>query len=199
MSNFSPSIIFYLAAAILFFVFWAARRYNRNRMAVLAEVLDERSGEARGWFSFTLAGHFNGREAEFRLTPGSKNSPPKLHTRLKCAAPMVFSVSREGVGARFAKALHLMKDVDVGDPVLDERYVFSTQDPEIFAEWVKEPEVKEAIMSLMDLRNMDRLDLKDGQLQALRVRFDKEDLQPPHARAVLERLDALARTFEVGK
>jgi hypothetical protein len=196
--TFDPVYVVLIVAAIFVAVVTLVRMQYRRRLEPLTTVLDERSGEVQGWFSFTLAGHFNGREAAFVATPGGKNRPPKFQIRLGCRAPIEFLVRKEGLGSRIAKSLRLMKDVDTGDFTLDSKYVFSSREPEIFSRWVREPQVREAITKLMDQSGVDRLALDGGHLETLRVR-PGDTMEPQHVRGVLENLETLARTFEVGR
>lgn len=196
--SFDPAYLVLIISAVFIAVAMFVRLQYRRKLEPLTELLDERSGEVQGWFSYTLSGHFNGREAVFVATPGGKNRPPRFHIRLGCRAPIDFTVRKEGVGSRIAKSLRLMKDVETGDFTLDSKYVFSCREPELFSRWVREAQVREAITRLMDLSSVDRLGLDGGHLETMRVR-PGDSMEPQHVRRVLESLETIARTFEVGR
>jgi len=197
--RFEPAFMIPIVVAVFVAVMIVHRLHYRRKLEPLVTLLDERSGEVQGFFRFTLAGHFNGREAAFIVTPGGKNRPPHFHVRLACGAPIEFAVTREGLGSRIAKSLRLMKDVETGDFTLDEKYVFSCRDPEIFSRWVREPQVRESITRLMDHSSVDRLELENGRLETTRMRLRDDTVSPTSVRGVLESLETLSRTFEVGK
>jgi hypothetical protein len=192
----SPPVLFVIFIVVFAGVLVAMRVYNRKRLLPLAELLDEHSGEVTGAFTFTLAGHFRGREAAFTIRPGGKNRPPKFYVGIRCGAPVVFEIYKEGIGMNLAKKLHLLKDVEVGDPALDAKYVFSTKEPETFSAWVLRPEVRDAVTRLLDAGNVDRLEFRNGFLCTMRTPPGRESFEPDKARGILESLETLVKSLE---
>jgi hypothetical protein len=193
-----PVTIFVLLAGVFFAFLYFHRQYNRRRLLSLAGILDEHPTDVRGWFGFRLEGHFRGREASFRIEPGRKNSPPRFFVSLACRAPVAFVVTREQLGSKIAKALRLLKDVEVGDPELDGRFVFKCAEPDSFAPWIREPSVRAAVLSLMTRRQVDLLEAEEGSLKAMRAGRGAAFLDPENARGILEDEEILVRSLEVG-
>jgi hypothetical protein len=108
-----------LAAGLLLLHHQTARR--RSLMRRLAAVPDGQDGdlEGLGWW-LCLKGRYQGRAADFCQRAGSRSSRTCVEVHLDCRTPLRFHVGWEGVGVRIAKGLHLMKDLELDDPALDE-------------------------------------------------------------------------------
>jgi hypothetical protein len=189
---FLPFVAF--AAGMLLFI----RARLRGKIAPLAAALDGGQGEVTGPIAPTLAGRRKGREAAFTLRPGGKNTPPKFFIQIACNRPMIFAIYRENAGTRVAKGLHLLKDVEIGDTDLDGKLVFSCRDPEPFIHWMGSREVRGAVEDLVLLRDVDRLELGDGALRAVHVRYHASDLERSRIEGVLDAMEILVRSLEGG-
>jgi hypothetical protein len=187
---FLPFIV--LAIVMIFFV----RARLRAKIAPLGEVLDGQTGDLTGPVAPTLTGMFKGREASFVLTSGGRNSPPKFHINIACGGPLLFDIYREDAGSRFAKRLHLLTDVEIGDADLDAKLVFSCKEPDPFTRWMAGAEVKRAVSSLLLGRGVDRLSLENGRLRATRFRYGRADLEPSRVREILDAMESLVRPLE---
>src|SRR6266850_3825879 len=196
MDAIQPLLFFLPAIALGMFILFFSRRRMRRKLEPLAELLDEHSGDPTGFFAVTLAGHFRSREAAFLLIPGGKNRPRKFFIEVACAGSLVFEIYREGMGTRFAKKLHLLKDVEIGDSELDEKLVFSCKDPERFSRWIASTEVKAAVSSLLLARDVDRLALETGRLRAIHIHYGDDDFERERVRGVLGEMETLARALE---
>jgi hypothetical protein len=187
---FLPFIV--LAIGMLTFV----RARLRAKIAPLGEVLDGQTGDLTGPVAPTLAGRFKGREASFVLTHGGRNSPPKFSINIACRGSMLFDIYREDIGSRFAKKLHLLADVEIGDADLDAKLVFSCKEPDPFTRWMAGAEVKRCVSSLLLGRGVDRLSLENGRLRATQFRHGRADLEPSRVREVLDEMESLVRPLE---
>jgi len=184
----------FIAIAIVLIVVVRARL--RAKIAPLGEVLDGQQGDVTGPVAPTLTGMFKGREASFLLTPGGKNAPPKFFINVACGGPLLFEIYREDIGSRFAKRLHLLTDVEIGDPDLDAKLVFSCKEQEPFSRWMAVAEVKRAVASLLLSRGVDRLALESDRLRAVHFHYTAGDLEIARVRAVLEEMEILVRPLE---
>lgn len=195
----TPWVAILPALAVIALVIAIARSHMKGHLRPLGVLLDERPDDVPGFFPKGLEGHRQGRAVSIRLRPGGHNHPSRFHVKIACGAPLKFKIAKEGAGARIAKALHLMKDVRIGDPRLDERYVFSTADPEPFSRWVRDtPEVRTAIEDLFDRCDMNEVSMDDGNIIATRVHFGGSHTEVDRVRDILERLEILARSLEGG-
>jgi len=186
----------FIAIAIVMILFVRARL--RAKIAPLSEVLDGQQGEITGPVASTLTGMFKGREASFVLTPGGRNSPPKFFINVACGGPLLFDIYREDIGSRFAKRLHLLTDVEIGDAELDAKLVFSCKDPDPFTRWMAGVDVKRAVSLLLLSQNVDRLALEDGRLRAAHFHYKMSDLEISRVRAVLEEMESVVRSLQEG-
>jgi len=193
---FQPAVFIALALVLPIVVLYAAGASRRKRLLPLASILDEGSGEVTGFIRSTLAGHFRGREVSFILMSGGKNSPPKFFIDVTCGGSLVFGISREDLGSRIAKTLHLKKDVEIGDADLDEKLVFSCREPERLIAWISGRDMKESVARLLLSRDVDRLAREEGRLRAAHYHYNRADLDPERVRGVLEGLDSLARSLD---
>ncbi len=100
------------------------------------------------------------------------------------------------IGNPSLKALHLEKDVEVGDPELDRQFVFSCKEPERFASWVRRGEVRERLASLMFSRKVTNLRLRDHSLDSIFLNYATANLNLENFRATLEDTLALAGSLE---
>ncbi|HZE89146.1 MAG TPA: hypothetical protein VE404_06335 [Verrucomicrobiae bacterium] len=182
---------FVLMAAILVFL----RLRLRAKIAPLEQALDGGQAETTGVLAPKLSGRFRDREASFRLTPGGKNHPRRFVVRLGCKGGPVFEIRREDLGAKLAKKLHLMTDVEIGDPDLDAKLVFSSKEPDALVRLMSAAEARGAVAALLLELGVDRLTSGWECLVAEHVRYGDADLDPPRVRQVLERMEIVARTL----
>ncbi|MBI3450090.1 MAG: hypothetical protein HY049_14400 [Acidobacteria bacterium] len=167
----------------------------RGKIAPLEQALDGGQAEISGVLAPTLSGRFRDREASFRLTPGGKNRPPRFAIRLACPESVAFDIRREDLGTKLAKRLHLMSDVEIGDPVLDAKLVFSSKEPDALVRLMSAAEPKAAVASLLLDLAVDRLAFEGELLVAEHVRYGDGDLDPSRVRQVLERMEIVARAL----
>lgn len=177
-------------------VSWQLSR-RRALMRPLAAALDGGAGEMKGWWNWIrLEGQYRGRAAAFRQRAGDRYRSPRFEALLDCHASRSFRVGRERAGARLAKRLHLMKDVESGDRGLDRLFTFQSSDPGWLAAWLRSAEgVPDAIRTLMRDPSSHSLELSDSRLRCARQGWalwpDVED-----ARLLLEALRMLAESAE---
>jgi hypothetical protein len=189
---FLPFVAF--AAGMLLFI----RARLRGKIAPLAEALDGGQGELTGPVAPKLAGRRKGRETAFILRPGGKNTPPKFFIQIACHRPMSFAIYRENAGTKVAKGLHLIKDVEIGDPELDGKLLFSCREPEPFIHWMGSGEVRGAVGDLLLRQDVDRLELGNAALRAVQVRYHASDLERSRIESVLDAMETLVRSLEGG-
>src|SRR3989442_9062875 len=143
-------ILFAVLVAVLLML--TTKRRRRNLLLPLVQLLDEGSGEVIEKFLYQMAqldGHFRGRAVTLSVTQGGKNRPSEFRIKFSCLAPLAFDVKKELKADTVLKALHLEKDVEVGDPELDRQFVFSCKEPERLASWGRRGQVRERLVSLI--------------------------------------------------
>jgi hypothetical protein len=180
-----------LVAGILAWSHASARR----TLLRLTELLDERGGEASGFRNVVLKGHYQGRRVAFRLIPGSRYRPRILHVAFTEGASLWFQIQKETMGNFLAAHVGLIKDIELGDENLDRDYVFSSREPERFANWVRAAGVMAAVETLMKERGVDLL-AQDQEMRAELRRFSRREASPENVREILDGLSALRRTLE---
>ena len=194
-----PFLFFAVLISLFFIVGHYAKKRRKSFLLSAAESLDERSGQVvqRFWdMSARLAGHFKGRAATFIVIPGGKNRPSEFRIKILCRAPLTFKVWREGGGDKILKALHLEKDVQVGDDELDQKFVFTCQEPERFASWARRSEVRQKLLSMMASRAVTRIELHGLTLDAICLNYISAHLGPEDVREMLQGLEPLAASLE---
>jgi len=195
----NPWVIFALVAGAVAVIVTFARMRKKKHLLSLSGLLDERPSEVKGVFTVRLEGHYRGRDARFVLEPGGKNKPSKFHALLGCRVPLSFEIHKEYPGSGILKALRLVKDLEIGDPRLDADYVFSCDETDRFANWMRgSPVVWEALDSLLHGRHMAVLAMQDGRLKATRHRYGRDDLDVEHVRGILDDLERIVQSLETG-
>ena len=190
-------ILFAVLVAVLLML--TTKRRRRNLLLPLVHLLDEGSGEVIEKFLYQMAqldGHFRGRAVTLSVTQGGKNRPSEFRIKFSCLAPLAFDVKKELKGDTVLKALHLEKDVEVGDPELDRQFVFSCKEPERLASWVRRGEVQERLVSLMFSRKVNSLRLRDHSLDSIFLNYTTANLNLENLRTTLEDTLALAGSLE---
>jgi hypothetical protein len=190
--SFTPLLFVAVNVVLIVLVFVALKKSKEQRKAFLdslAGLFDERSGEAiaKAFSPLTiLRGHYKGRAALLSADEGGKNKPSEFHVGIVCHAPIEFKIQIQSGGDKFLQALHLEKDVQVGDPDLDEKFVFTCQDPDRFSSWVRRSEVREKLMSMMIADDVTRLHLTKRTLTAAILGYKRKNL-------TLESVDGILR------
>jgi hypothetical protein len=177
------------AVAIGFMVF--NNRRDRKRLRDLAEALDERSGEVRGFMTVRLEGHYQGRAVTLRHKPASRYTPEEFRVRLAAPSSLEFRIGRQGMGTRLANKLGLKKDLEIGDPEVDERFALSSREPERFVSWLKSADEIARIESVFEFA--DALIHDD---QALVVTIQGSGSTPRSVERMREILEALRPVAE---
>jgi len=175
---------------------WWTHSLNRRRLLRLAELLDEHGGEVTGFQVLLLEGHYQGRPVSFRIRlPSGSTLPRALFVSLDGEAPLSFRIEREGIMDFISAKLGLAQDIEVGDEDLDRDFQFSSPEPERFASWFSDPEVRSNVETLMRKHGVDML-AQGPELVAELIRFRGREAKPENVRGVLDGLLAVSRTLE---
>lgn len=169
---------------------------KRRKLEPLAEVLDGRQGEMTSRISPKLEGRFKGRRASFDLKSGGRSTPPQFSIQLACSNPLIFEIHREDWDTRISRKLGMLKDVEIGDREIDDKLFFRCREPGKLSRWMASREIRSAVLSLFFARDVDRLVLWMGKLEAIHFRYHATDLDPARVRSVLQEMEGLVRTLE---
>jgi hypothetical protein len=185
-----------IAAAVLLVV-GVSGMFRRWRMRRLLPALDGESGELKGFDPVRLVGSYRGRAVEFRQEAGGRNTPSAFQILLDSRTSLPFRAGREGAGVRFAKRLHLMKDLEVGEAELDATLTFQASEPERFRGWLQSSgEARGAITTLFAVHSAASLEQEDARLSAVWKGRGCWPAGPDEARGRLELLRTLAESAE---
>ena len=178
------------------FTAWTHVRLRR-RLQELAEIMDDRPGEIRGWFDMVLSAHFHSREATVALDPGGRNRPSRLTLTLACRSEMDFLISRPNVLQQLGRTLHLTQELGTESPELGDNFTTESEDGDEFKRWMgNEEDARNALRSLTKDRGVDRLTNGMGGLQATLVNYSGDEASTENVRAIFTDLSTLARTLE---
>lgn len=121
------SLVPVLAAAAIAFAILA---YQRSRLTTLLEPLvplfDPGTARVEGWMRRRVAGRRRGRRVEIEA---SVHRGGRCALALECSTRGHLRVEPQWSGNRLASRLRLLQDAESGQPDLDARFVFSSNDP----------------------------------------------------------------------
>lgn len=181
---------------------WLNRLLYR-RLLPLAEVLDDRQFKIK---TRTMRGLYHGRPTHFYYVRGSSHPDTPQDTEfivaLSCRSHFSFKIYKESMVTKVGKALLFGRDVEIGDSKLDRQLVFRCDSPQSFTNWMRRPEVKRIIASLVLAERVASLQHDEGFLvvtyATLKGRFwlTEEDMTPWNVTRVLRNLETLAQSLE---
>jgi hypothetical protein len=184
-----PNLV--MSAAIIFI----QRQKVEKQLIELAGVLEGHPRDVDGWFIPTLSGRFAGRPVRFRLEP--VDGGWILHVQVECRSRLEFRIATESKRSRLMSRLHLIEDLQVGNPDLDARFCFAASDPAGFTNWLlASAEARKALEQVVVRDGLHSLALEQGQLQIALATAPNLDTRQHPMRSVLDGCVRLARTLE---
>lgn len=131
------------------------------------------------------------RPTTVRLTPGGKNSPPHLILEQTSRSPIKLSISIENFATRALGKWGLLKDVKLGDPVFDDKYLVHSDDERQAANYIQTPTRREAIEYFF-ANGFSMLRADKEKIAVWKPSYRDEDLNAEKIRASLGQLRNLA-------
>ena len=178
----------------------------------LAEVLDGGRFQIEGRiFNASMSGLYVGRPTLFYFTPGSSQySLTEFHVALSCRSALSFNIRKVSVVNILGKALGFLTEVvEIGDPVLDRKLIFSCNEAAPLINWMGRPGTRENVASLVLSKGVDKLQLQEGFLEIiLKSSFEihlvipvfcvglREKMRPASVRGLLQKLETLSQSLE---
>ncbi len=143
-----------------------------------------------GTFAARLSGRYSGYDVRVDVHPPSKNSPPYIVLNLFKPSTFEFWVTREGTFTGILKSIHLVKDIEIGDPEFDQKYVLRASDEMAGRMFFGNREVRNAIDRIVSAGYQAVYHMKDKVSARKKTKtFQLEsDLRPE---VILPALDAL--------
>ncbi len=193
MEQLIPPLIMVVIAIVVFLLVKSNLQKYREYLLPLSRQLD--NGVVAGSFNVVLTGRREGYEVRVEPHMGGKNSPPSIVVIVFKESPLTFAITTEGKFDRMLKSMGIFKEIQVGDPDFDEKYLLRVGDEGMGRMLLSNSEVRDAIARVFDLgyeslrtyRNQIRAHKRTGTFQM------QSDLAPDKVLAVIESMVTIAR------
>ncbi len=193
MEQILPVLMTLAVVVVAFVLIGSNLRKYREYLLPLSRQLENATIE--GKFNIKLVGRYSGYDVRVEPHQGGKNTPPFILVRLYKKSSLTFTVTPEGTVARLFKRLGLVKEIEVGDPGFDQRFVLRVSDEMTGRMFFSNNEVRDAVDRVFQSGYQHLLGRK-GELFARKKTgtFQMEaDLRPEMIVPVLDALVTLAK------
>jgi len=186
LAQFMPILMFGIFTAFAIFIIRWQRAKMRTKLEGIALSM---GGEVVSGF---LAGYYvrvQNREFEARieLHPGGKNTPPYLILRQVTELNFDLNISTENVVTRALKKIHLQKEIEIGDPMFDDKYFIATSSAEQVSMFLQSSERRQ-IVDYFFGAGFSRLAVQMKSVLGTKSSYSDSDLEPDTLRAHLDQL-----------
>jgi len=155
------------AAVLAIVVVLVLRRGGRRRMETLAPAFELGTTRLGGPFGYSIEGLYQGYPCRYSIEQRSQYSPGGANLRIRAISQQQWSMGIHDVGSQLMVRVGILKDFQIGDSELDERFRFSGADQTmVMSVFAAEP-VRMAIRALTGTENFnsvtvrpDRIDVK---------------------------------------
>lgn len=187
-----PNLIVLLIVVAVIAINYIVLRQRVEKLKALSAVFDGRAFIK--FFVPTFVGRYDASEFIVRLISGGKNRPPSLEVQVVTALDLRMTVRPESQGAAFLKTLRLVKDVQIGDPLFDERFIVSASDDMGAQRYFASAEKKDALRAILEL-GWHSITFSECVVTAHKVRYGDSDITPEAITAAVRLLGTLARPY----
>ncbi len=193
MEQWFPVLITAVVTIIALALLIKNHKVYRKYLLPLAAHLE--NGAIDGHIVVRLTGRYQGYDVRVEPHPPTKNSPAYILIILFKPSSITFQVVREGTVTGFLKGMRLVKDIEVGDPTFDEKYLLRASDEMAGRMFFGNQEVRNALDRIMN----SGFDSVSGDRKRIVVRkktgtFQMEnDLRPEILLPVMDALTEIAR------
>lgn len=219
-------LTFWAIVVVLVFLAWYTTRRKHKRLLIpLGELLDERSrgleAATTGLEEAGMSGHVRGRAVTFSLRErDSADQPSQFTIALASGFPLLYQIKKRSTFWGFSMPAS-KKRITTGDPDMDKQLCildlcggvgaslldkvmrvpalpeeFLAENRSRVAKWVRQPEIKNTLISLFSRRRVSCLEPDELGLKALYSPYRRKDVDPANVGAVLADLEVLVRSLE---
>ncbi len=187
IGNFLVSIAIFAGFLLIFiFAIKGARKKLRSQLEPIANAL---GGElVSGWLvnNYVRIPGYD-YEAQVVITPRGKNTPPKLTIRFLDQLDFQITITAENVLTGVLKKIHLAREVEIGDPIFDQKYLISTRDRDKVQAFLLSGSRREAVDFFFS-NGFSRMGTFQNSVGAEKNNYQNQDLDPGRIREDLDRL-----------
>lgn len=176
-----PGVIF-----LALFIAHIKLREFRKKLEPLADAL---GGEVTNKFlqDAYLRLHHEGVEMRVGLISGSKNSPPYLTLKQMTSFGFGLTISEENIATRKLGSWGILKDIKIGDPVFDDKYLIRSSDAMRTQNFLLDHGRRQAIEDFFN-KGFTIIAADKEWFVARKPHYKDEDLEPDRIRSGLELL-----------
>lgn len=145
VSDIELVIILAVVLALLLGVFPLVRAIQRRRLRPLQPVFEPGSFRLTGMVEVWAEGRLEGYPCRYRISDPSKNSPGGAFLDLGVAAPFPWRAARQNAVTRTLSKAHVLTDLEIGDPPLDDVLRFQAAQPDVLGAVFRVEGAREAL------------------------------------------------------
>ena len=184
LANLKPGILIAGILLLGLVVVPLVRMVQRRRLQPLEPIFEPGTFRLAGFAPVWAEGRVEGYPCRYRVVDRGKNSPGGARLELGVVAPFPWHASPANVLTRALANVGVMRDLEIGDPQLDERLRFTAAEPERLAGQFRVDTAREALRRLAGGEAFAGIGTSDG---ALSVRWQ------PRRRGIDENPEAVRR------
>jgi len=175
-----------VGAGVVLLTIMTVRSMNKDYARIAADL----GGEVVN--RFFVAHHVrllnHGFEARIEmLFGGNRNNPPLLVIRQKTDLDFSLSIAREGRSSRALKKAGLLKEVVVGEPEFDRKYLIKSSAAEAAARFLSSPERRRLVDEFFG-QEFNLIAVSEKQLSVEKPNYHDRDLDAENLKKYLEQI-----------
>jgi len=182
-------LLFLATSAILaLIIVFSVKRMRKKFRSQLEPIANALGGElVMGFAVFYVRIPGESAETKVSITPGGKNTPPKLSILQTLPMDFQLTISTENIISSAAKKIHLIRDLETGDPIFDQKYLVQTKDQEKVQSFLLSGARREAVTYFFN-NGFSRMTASQNAVSAEKNHYTVQDLDPERIRQDLEQL-----------
>jgi len=190
MNQMGEWIFLVLFAGFGLLTFLSIMRTLRKLRAQLEPIANSLGGELVTGLLSGFYIRFPGAYGETRvsLTPGSKNNPPKLSIFQLRQMDFQLRILAEDSLSGVAKKIHLVRELEIGDPLFDQKYLLLTKDREKVQSFLLSSLRREAVDYFFS-NGFSEINVLKNMVSAVKKYYTDQDLDPGRIRQDVEQLN----------
>lgn len=131
-----------------------------------------------------------GGETRIQIRSGGQNSPPYLEIKQYAPVGFKLTISEENIATKKLSKWGLIKDVKVGEPFFDDKYLVRSNEEMKAQNYLQDSERREAVEYFFSNR-FDQMQIDGDSVMVRMPRYKAEDLDPDLVGSHLEKLQKL--------
>ncbi len=161
-----PLAISAAAVALTLIVVGTVMRRKGRRIAEhLTPAFELGTAQPLGFFGVGLRGLHRGYQCRYVLRFASQHDRGGATLGIEAVAPFSWSAERSQAGTRLLLSLRVLRNLEVGDPALDERFRFAAEDPGALQAVLRIEAFRRAVLALVATENFESIRARANRIE----------------------------------